>query len=143
MLFRSILDENIHDVRDVPLDGRAHLRPGIRQWNGNSVGHWEGATLVVETTNYHPKAVLKFPASPTALRATERFTRVAADLIDYRFTVDDPATYTRPWTAALPMVGLPDYVIFEYACHEGNYAIKNVLSGARGQERVAGAAPRD
>jgi len=76
------------------------------------------------------------------LRAVERFTRVAPDQIDYQFTIDDPSTYTRPWTAVLPMVGVPDYVIFEYACHEGNYSIRNVLSGARGQERTSTAASR-
>jgi hypothetical protein len=132
-----ILDENIHDVRGVPVDGRPHLARGLRQWDGNSVGHWENNTLVVETTNYHPQATFRFPGAPETLRAVERFTRVAPDLIDYRFTIDDPATYTKPWTAALPMVGVPDYVIFEYACHEGNYSIKNVLSGARSQERSA------
>lgn len=73
--------------------------------------------------------------APEALRAFERFTRVAPDRIDYRFTIDDHATYTRPWTAILPMTNLPDYVMFEYACHEGNYSIRNVLSGARAQER--------
>jgi hypothetical protein len=133
----AILDENIHDVRGVPLDGRPHLAPGIRQWNGDSRGHWEGDTLVVETTNYSPKTALKFPSAPETLRAVERFTRVAADRIDYRFTITDPTTYTRPWTASIPLAGLPDYQIFEYACHEGNYSIRNVLSGARAQEASA------
>jgi hypothetical protein len=130
----SILDENIHDVRSIPLDGRPHLPRGIRQWNGNSIGHWEGETLVVETTNYDPRTTFRFPVAPETLRAVERFTRVAPDRIDYRFTIDDPATYTRPWTAVLPMTNLPDYVIFEYACHEGNYAISNILNGARADE---------
>ena len=129
-----ILDENIHDVRTIPLDGRPHLRPGIRQWNGNSIGHWENNTLVVETTNYSPMTTFRFPVAPETLRAVERFTRVAPDRMDYRFTIDDPTTYTRPWTAMLPMTSLPDYVIFEYACHEGNYSIRNVLSGARAEE---------
>jgi hypothetical protein len=131
----AILDENIHDVRGVPVDGRPHLRSTLRQWDGNSIGHWENNTLVVETTNYSPQATFRFPGAPETLRAIERFTRVAPDRIDYQFTIDDPATYTRPWTAVLPMVGVPDYVIFEYACHEGNYSIRNVLSGARTQER--------
>ncbi len=130
----AILDENIHDVRVIPLDGRPHLRSGLRQWNGNSIGHWENATLVVETTNYSPQTTFRFPVAPETLRAVERFTRVAPDRIDYQFTIDDPSTYTRPWTAVLPMIGVPDYVIFEYACHEGNYSIRNVLSGARSQE---------
>jgi hypothetical protein len=132
----AILDENIHDVRGIPVDGRPHLGRGLRQWDGNSIGHWENNTLVVETTNYHPQATFRFPGAPETLRAVERFTRVAPDLIDYRFTIDDAATYTKPWTAALPMVGVPDYVIFEYACHEGNYSIRNVLSGARAQEKT-------
>jgi len=130
-----ILDENIHDVRTIPLDGRGHLSPKLRQWDGNSIGHWDGSTLVVETTNYSAAAALRFPVSAETVRATERFTRVAPDRIDYRFTIDDPATYKRAWTAALPLQGVPDYVIFEYACHEGNYSIKNVLSGARMQEQ--------
>ena len=133
--FVAILDENIHDVRSIPVDGRPHLRRGLRQWDGNSIGHWENNTLVVETTNYSPQATFRFPGNPETLRAVERFTRVAPDRLDYQFTIDDPATYTRPWTAALPMAGVPDYVIFEYACHEGNYSIRNVLSGARSLER--------
>jgi hypothetical protein len=133
----TILDENIHDVRSIPLDGRPHLGRNIRQWNGDSRGHWENNTLVVETTNYSAKTTFRFPVATETLRAVERFTRVAADRLDYRFTIEDPTTYARPWTAALPMTGLPDYVIFEYACHEGNYSIRNVLSGARTQERDA------
>jgi hypothetical protein len=130
-----ILDENIHDVRTIPLDGRPHLGRHLRQWNGNSIGHWDGSTLVVETTNYSAATTFRFPVAPESMRATERFTRVASDKIDYTFTIDDPATYTHAWTAAIPLQGLPDYVIFEYACHEGNYSIRNVLSGARAQER--------
>ena len=131
----AILDENIHDVRMVPVDGRPHLRRGIRQWNGNSIGRWENNTLVVETTNYGPLPVFRYPVAVETLRTTERFTRVAPDRMDYKFTIDDPTTYTRPWTATLPMTNLPDYVMFEYACHEGNYSIRNVLSGARAQDR--------
>ncbi len=131
----AIVDENIHDVRQIPLDGRPHLNRKISQWNGDSRGHWEGMTLVVETTNYSPKTILRFPASGETVHAVERFTRVGPHQIDYRFTVTDEATYTRPWTASLPLVNLPDYVIYEYACHEGNYAIANALSGARAAER--------
>jgi hypothetical protein len=138
----AIVDENIHDVRGIPLDGRPHVGPKIRQWNGNSRGHWEGDTLVVETSNYSPKTTFRFPVNPDTLRAVERFTRVAADRIDYRFTITDPATYTRPWTAMLPMMNLPDYVIYEYACHEGNYAIEHGLSGARNLEKAAAAAAK-
>jgi hypothetical protein len=132
-----ILDENIHDVRVIPLDGRPHLNPGIRQWNGDSRGHWDGNTLVVETTNYSPRTTFRFPVAAETLHAVERFTRVAADRIDFRFTITDSTTYTRPWTVSLPLAGLPDYHIFEYACHEGNYSIRNVLSGARAQEASA------
>jgi hypothetical protein len=138
----AILDENIHDVRGIPLDGRPHIGQHIRQWNGNSRGHWEDNTLVVETTNYSPQTTFKFPAAGGTLHAVERFTRVAADQINYRFTINDPATYTRPWTAMLPLTNLPNYVIFEYACHEGNYSIRNVLSGARAQETAAAKATK-
>jgi hypothetical protein len=134
----AIVDENIHDVRRIPLDDTPHLDAKIRQWNGDSRGHWEGDTLVVETTNYSSKTILRFPAAGITVRAVERFTRVAQRRIDYRFTITDPATYTRPWSATLPMVNLPDYVIYEYACHEGNYAIANALNGARADDRVAG-----
>ena len=136
----AILDENIHDVRGIPLDGRPHVGRNIRQWNGDSRGHWENDTLVVETTNYSPQTTFRFPVAGETLRAVERFTRVAADKIDYRFTIEDPTTYTKPWSVALPMTNLPDYVIYEYACHEGNYAIAHVLEGARAQEKTAAAA---
>jgi len=133
--FVVILDENIHDVRTIPLDGRPHLGPKLRQWDGNSIGHWDGNTLVVETTNYRAASAFRFAVAAESVRTTERFTRAAPGRIDYQFTIDDPATYTRPWTAAIPLQGVPDYTIFEYACHEGNYSIRNVLSGARMQER--------
>ena len=139
----AILDENIHDVRGIPLDGRPHVGQNIRQWSGNSRGHWEGNTLVVETTNYSPKMTHRFPVAGEALRAVERFTRVAADKIDYRFTIHDPTTYTRPWTVALPMTNLPDYVIFEYDCHEGNYGLAHALKGARAEEKAAETAKKD
>jgi hypothetical protein len=131
----AIVDENIHDVRGIPLDGRPHLGQRIRQWNGDSRGHWEGDSLVVETTNYSPKSTFRFPVAGETMHAIERFTRVAANRIDYRFTITDPTTYTRPWTASLPLVNTHDYVIYEYACHEGNYAIANALSGARAMEK--------
>ena len=133
----AILDENIHDVRGIPLDGRPHVGSNIRQWNGDSRGHWEDNTLVVETTNYSPLTVFaRFPTAGETLRAVERFTRVAADKIDYRFTIQDPTTYTKPWSVSLPMTSIPDYVIYEYACHEGNYALAHVLKGARAQEKA-------
>jgi hypothetical protein len=131
-----ILDENIHDVRVIPLDGRPHLPQNIRQWNGDSRGHWEGKTLVVETTNYSPKTTFSFPVAGQSLSAVERLTRIALDAIDYEFTIHDPATYTSPWTAKLPLLKF-DGRIYEYACHEGNYSIANVLRGARALEQAA------
>ena len=132
--FVTILDENIHDARVIPVNGRPHLPPNVRLWNGDSRGRWEGSTLVVETTNYSPKTTFRFPAVPESLKAVERFTRVAADKIDYRYTITDPATYTRPWTVSLPMTAI-EGPLYEYACHEGNYGLAHVLEGARAQEK--------
>jgi hypothetical protein len=133
-----ILVEMIHDARIIPLDGRPHAAKGIRQWLGDSRGRWEGNTLVVETTNFitiTDRSVTNFGTSETA-RVIERFTRVDPDTIDYQVTVDDPVTFTKPWTAAIPMRKLEGQ-IFEYACHEGNYAMRGMLAGARAQERAA------
>jgi hypothetical protein len=132
----AILVENIHDVRIIPIDGRPRLKDSIRQWNGDSRGHWEGKTLVVETTNYSDKTQLRFPSSRNT-RAVERFTRVDSNTIDYQFTIHDPTEYTRPWTAVRPMTSLPNYRIYEYACHEGNYAMSGILGGARADEKAA------
>jgi hypothetical protein len=132
----AILDENIHHVRLITLDGRPHVPPTIRQWNGDSRGHWEGNTLVVETTNYSEKTELRVPLMTgfENTRAVERFTRVDADTIDYRFTIDDPTVYARPWTAALPLART-DGRLYEYACHEGNYSMTGMLSGARARDK--------
>ena len=129
-----ILVEMIHDVRIIPLDGRPHLPPERPPVDGSSRGHWEGDTLVVETTNFNGKNA--FQGSSENMRLTERFTRVDEDTISYQFTVDDPATWTRPWTAEVPMkktIG----PIFEHACHEGNYGLTNTLAGARAEEKKA------
>ena len=138
--------EMIHDARIIPLDGRPHAPPGIRQWLGDSRGRWDGDTLVVETTNFTPKAeqrahILVFTAFSTGrnLHLVERFTPIDADTIDYRFTVTDPTVYTRPWTASIPMRRTPG-PLFEYACHEGNYPMALGLSGTRADERRARAA---
>jgi len=131
----AILVENIHDVRIIPLDGQPQLDPSIRQWNGDSRGHWEGDTLVVETTNYSAQTRLRFPSS-SETTAVERFTRINADLIDYQFTVEDPSVYTSAWTAVRPMPRIPDYRIYEYSCHEGNYAMSNILTGERQREKA-------
>lgn len=142
----AILQEMIHEVRIIPLDGRAHLPSGIGQWLGDSRGRWEGDTLVVESTNYHPASGFNSyyccPGSAERLRIVERFRRTSADTIEYRFTVNDPTTFTRPFTIELPMTRI-DGQIFEYACHEANYGLEGILRGARFAEREkAPSAPR-
>jgi hypothetical protein len=123
--------EMIHDARIVPLDGRPRLPPHIRQWMGDGRGRWEGDTLVVETANFSDR--VDFYGASSNLKLTERFTRVDADTLEYRFTVDDPTTWARPWTVSLPMTRSSED-IYEYACHEGNYGLRNILSNARAAE---------
>ncbi len=141
-----ILYEMIHDARIIPLDGRPHLGSRIGLWMGDARGRWEGDTLVVETRNFHDRGWIATSAAagrmkgiPTsdALHVVERFTRVSADTINYEVTIEDSNVYTRPWTVAMPLTRDPHYQIFEYACHEGNRAVANVLSGARAQEKAA------
>ncbi len=141
-----ILSEMIHAARIIPLgDNRAALPARIRQWEGSSRGRWEGATLVVETANYNDKGTvgtnlttLRLRGIPQseALRVVERFTRVDRDTIRYDVTVGDPNAFEQPWTASMPLNRSPDYDLFEYACHEGNYGLPNSLSGARAVERA-------
>ncbi len=129
-----ILQELIHEARIVPLDGRAHLGSRIRQWMGDSRGRWEGDTLVVDTTNFDPRT--NFQGSRDTLHLVERYTRTSANTIDYQFTIDDPKTFTRQWTALRPMTRITDRIsVFEYACHEGNYAMAGILAGARANDR--------
>ena len=135
----AILHEMIHDARIIPLDGRPHLPPGIRQWFGDPRGHWEGNTLVVDTTNFSEQT--NFRGSSGNLHLTEKFTRVSPDEIKYEFTVDDPTTFTRPWSAEIPM-RQAEGQIFEYACHEGNYALADILRGARAEEKRAAEAAK-
>jgi len=137
-----IFNEMVHHARVVPLDGRPHLGEDMRQWMGNSRGHWEGETLVVETVGFSDQ-LSSFSASPFAavgnaasMRLTERFRRLDHDTLAYEFTVDDPATYVRPFTAVL-LMQLSAGKIYEYACHEGNYGLRNILTGARAQESGA------
>jgi hypothetical protein len=130
----AILQEDFQELRIIPLGERPHIGRDIRQWLGDSRGHWEGDTLVVDTTNFTAKT--NFRGSSANLHLTERFTRVAADAIDYQFTVDDPTTWTRPWTVAMP-VARTKGLIYEYGCHEGNYSLPDILGGARAQEKVA------
>ena len=131
--------EQIHDARIIPLDGHPDLSPNVRQWMGSSRGHWEGATLVVDTTNFNGR--MSYQGSTEHLHLVERFTRVDADTIEYTFTVDDPASYTRPWTASIQLRPLQGE-IYEFACHEGNYGMFNLLAGARAEEKDAEAAAR-
>ena len=129
-----ILFEQDHDVRIISLDKRPPISRDIRQWTGDSRGRWDGDTLVVETTNLNGKNPLR--GSSENMRVTERFTRVDADTISYKFTVDDESTWAKPWTAELPMkktIG----PLFEHACHEGNYGLLNTLVGARAEEKRA------
>jgi|HubBroStandDraft_2_1064218.scaffolds.fasta_scaffold149050_2 hypothetical protein len=129
-----ILNEMIHDARVIPLDGRPHLASNIRLLMGDSRGHWDGHTLVVDTTNFSGK--YSFRGSDENLHLTERFTRVSPDTLLYEFTVDDPTAFTRPWTAQIPVTKTKG-PIFEYACHEGNYAMVDILAGARAAEQKA------
>jgi hypothetical protein len=122
----AIVSEMIHDARIVPIDGRPH--GAIRRWMGDSRGHWEGRTLVVDTINFTDKT--EFRGASDHLHLVERFTRVAADTIDYRFTADDPTTWTREWTADFPLKKT-DQAMYEYACHEGNArSVEGILRGA-------------
>jgi hypothetical protein len=138
-----LLLEMNHDARIIPMDGRPHLPGAFQLWLGDARGRWEGNTLVVETTNFTPK-MASFSArrgaggfelgSAEKLRLIERFTRVDAQTLQYEFTVHDPTTFTRPFTARFPM-NLNDEQIYEYACHEGNYGLTNILRGGRLQDR--------
>jgi hypothetical protein len=133
-----IMTEMIHDARVVPMDNRPHVDSAISQWSGDSRGHWEGDTLVVETRNFSDKInTFRGAGTGASMQLTERFTRVGPDRVDYQFTINDPATYTKPFTVLVPMVRA-DGELFEYACHEGNYGMANILSGARQEELEAG-----
>ncbi len=134
--------EMIHETRLVPMDGRPHLPANLRSYMGDPIGHWEGNTLVVETTNFiggHVGVGLNGNGPPYSdqLKLVERFTRTSDQTIQYEVTIADPVTYTAPWTVAFPITREPGYQIFEYACHEGNYAMHNRLSAARADERKA------
>ena len=141
-----IVYEMIHDTRIIPLDGRPHVGASIRLWNGDPRGHFEGNTLVVDTTNFNDKGSIATSAATGRIRGiphseelhvVERFTRVSEDVIEYSVTVTDPKVYTAPWTVALPLNRDPSYLMFEYACHEGNLALPNALSAGRARERAA------
>src|SRR4051812_10049710 len=140
--------EMIHNARIIPIDGRPRLGEKIRQWDGEPRGHWEGTTLVVESSNYNDKGMIATSAATQrirgilqseALHVVERFTPVDANTIMYRATVEDKNVYTKPWTVEIPLTRDPKYVMFEYACQEGNYATPNILAGGRKTERDAAA----
>ena len=130
----AIQIEMLGGARLIPTDGRPHLNQSIRQWMGHSVARWEGDTLVVDTSNFTDKVLYRGAAEN--LHLIERFTRVASGQIDYRVTVIDPSTFTKQWTVAIPYVNTGEDM-FEYACHEGNYGMEGILSGAREEERAA------
>ena len=134
----AIAPEMIHSARIVPLDGRPHLGANLHQWLGDTRGRFDGDTLVIETTNFRSDdGVVFMGANPATYTITERFTRVAADAINYEFTVADPTTWTRPWTAMIPWTRIdPAEQMYEYACHEDNFDIVHLLSGARRREKV-------
>jgi hypothetical protein len=134
----ALRNEMIHEARMIPTDGRKHVSPGIRTYMGDSVGRWDGATLVVDTTNFNGKTGVgangRAVYHSDALHIVERFTRVDANTIQYEAIIDDPKTWTRPFTIAFPLKRDMSYGMFEYACHEGNYGLRNILSAARAAE---------
>ena len=128
--------ETIHDVRVIPLGGTPHFSDGVRQWHGDSRGHWEGDTLVVDTTNFSPKSTFReFNGSAENLHTIERFTRVGPDTLQYEVTVDDPTAWIAPWTVMIPLQQSLDQ-IYEFACHEGNIGMHGILAGARALEKA-------
>ena len=140
----AILNEQNHDVRIVPLDGRPHVKPQIQQWMGDSRGRWEGDTLVVETIHFngkHDQVGRPLLSTGEHLSLVERFTRTGPETLLYEYTVTDPTIWVRPWTAQYPMQKNPE-LIYEFACHEGNYSMESTLSGARAIEKRAQAESR-
>ena len=135
--FVTVTHEMMHDTRVIPLDGRPRLSPAIRQYMGDSRGRWEGSTLVIEVTNFHPKT--NYRGSGETLRLVERYTRTAQDAMRYEVTIDDPHTFERAWTAVLDLAAQGP--MYEYACHEGNRGLENILRAARSDERAAAIGP--
>jgi len=133
----AIMTEMIHDARVIPLDGGPHLPPNIQTWLGDARGHWEGDTLVVDSTNFKPGVFRS--VSTEKLHVVERFTRTGPDILQWQVTVDDPGAWTKPWTAVIPLRA-SNKAVFEYACHEGNYGLESILSGARREDQAAEAA---
>jgi hypothetical protein len=132
----AINTEMVHQVRRIPTDGKPHLPSHVQQWFGDPRGWWEGDTLVVETTNFKGEFFGRMAAADENLRVVERFTRVAPDVLLYQFTVDDPTAWTAPWTGEIPLTRIDDF-LYEYACHEGNRGMENILRAARLEVREA------
>jgi hypothetical protein len=128
--------EMIHDSRVIPLDGRPPLNPAIQLYMGDARGHWEGDTLVVESSNFTDKTAVGGANHSAALRLTERFTRIDPEMIDYEITVNDPLTFVRPWTMRMTITTQPDYEVYEYGCHEGNLAMRHALLAERAYEKA-------
>jgi hypothetical protein len=137
-----ILMENQHEVRIIPTDKRPHAPTAVKPWLGDSTGHWEGNTLVVETVNYNPRVLTgNFQGTSDQLKVTERFTRIDEDSFRYEFIVDDPKTWVQPWKGEMPFVKI-NGPVFEHACHEGNYGIANTLNAYRQEEKRAAEAAK-
>jgi hypothetical protein len=141
-----IFSEMIHETRVIPVDGRPHLPSSVRQWNGDSIGRWDGDTLVVDTTNYNGKGMIATSAATArirgiheseALHVVERFKRSDATTISYEVTVDDPNIFSAPWKVSMPLTKDVEYRMYEYACHEGNYAMEDILRGGREKDKAA------
>jgi hypothetical protein len=128
--------EMVHESRVIPLDGRPHTSSAIRSYMGDARGHWEGNTLVVETTNFREDGIYR-GANPETFKLTERFTRTAPDKVQWTVTLDDPKTWVRPWSFSMPLTLDESQPVLEYACHEGNYGLRNILSAARAEEAKA------
>jgi hypothetical protein len=133
----AITYEMVHDTRVIPLVNKPTLGDGLQLWMGDSRGHWEGDTLVVESRNYTDRTAVGGARHSTKLHMTERFTRVDPEMIDYEVRIDDPGTFEKPWTFRMTLTTQPDYQIYEYGCHEGNNAMRNALSAERAYERAA------
>ena len=133
-----IRNEMIHEARVVPLDGRAHLPGDLTSYMGDSRGRWDGNTLVVVTRNLNGATAIGGSRTSSGLTITERFTMLDANTLQYTATIDDPGTWTRPWTLSFPWKREPVYGMFEYACHEGNYAMRNMLSASRAADTSGG-----
>ena len=130
----AVMTEMIHDARVIPIEGGPHPSTAIEQWRGDSRGHWEGDTLVVDTTNYKPRAFMSI--SSEKLHVTEKFTRTGPEVLKYEIRIDDPDVWTKPWSLMIPLrrSSLP---VYEYACHEGNKGLAGILAGARAEEAAA------